>query len=63
MWAEALAAKLRSAGTDLAALEAERIAALWKADAPLKALQHRAEQLQHRAEAAEKQVLNFVPPP
>lgn len=59
MWAEALAAKLRAAGTDLAALEAERIAALWKAEAPLKALQERAEQLQSRAIAAEKQVHPF----
>ncbi len=56
MWAEALAGKLRAAGTDLAVLEAERIAALWKAEAPLKALQERTEQLQARAAAVEKQV-------
>lgn len=56
MWGEALAAKLRAAGTDLAALEAERIAALWKTEAPLKALQERAEQLQGRTAAVEKQV-------
>ncbi|BDA44627.1 hypothetical protein COCOBI_06-1030 [Coccomyxa sp. Obi] len=55
VWGEALAAKLRAAGTNLAALEAERIAALWKAEAPLKALQERAEQLQTRAAAVEKQ--------
>ncbi len=56
VWGEALAAKLRAAGTDLAVLEAERIAALWKAEAPLRALQQRAEQLQARAAAVEKQV-------
>lgn len=59
-WGEALATKLHAAGTDLAALEAERIAALWKPEAPLQALQQRADHLQSQLIAAQTQATTLT---
>lgn len=55
-WGEALAAKLRATGADRASLEAERIAALWKANAPLAALQAQLRELQQQLVSSQRQV-------
>jgi hypothetical protein len=59
-WGEVLAARLRVAGTDRAALEAERIAALWKVEAPLIAMQAHVQELQSQLSAAQQQVRPFM---
>ncbi len=61
-WGEALAAKLRAAGADRAALEAERIAELWKAEAPLAAMQARVRELQAQLASAQQQVRTLAAP-